>query len=447
MMIVDDEVRMTQILAMVFDKQGYKTTTFNDPEKALAKLAEDSFDLLVTDLSMPGMDGLELLRRAKALRRDLPVVLITAHATVKSAVTAMKDGAFDYILKPFENDELKNIAANALEMSRLSRENQYLKGELKSRFLVDGFVAEDPKTESLMELVKRVAPSKATVLVRGESGTGKEMVARALHMYGDRVGKPFLAVNCKALSESLLETEIFGHEKGAFTGAAAQRKGRFELAHQGTLFLDEIGEVSEPFQAKLLRVLQEGEFERVGGTQTVQVDVRVVAATNRDLEAQVREGKFRDDLYFRLNVIPIVIPPLRERRADILPLAQHFLRKYSDEMQRPVRQLSSEVREFFESYHWPGNVRELENTVERGVVLARGAELSMEDIMMSQASRAAGEPAGTDRPLSEFLDGAAADYIRKVLDENSGKKLRSAELLGIDRATLYRLMKKYGIAG
>jgi Nif-specific regulatory protein len=194
-------------------------------------------------------------------------------------------------------------------------------------------------------------------------------------------------------------------------------------------------------------VLQEGEFERVGGTQTVQVDVRVVAATNRDLEAQVREGKFRDDLYFRLNVIPIVIPPLRERRADILPLAQHFLRKYSDEMQRPVRQLSSEVREFFESYHWPGNVRELENTVERGVVLARGAELSMEDIMMSQASRAAGEPAGTDRPLSEFLDGAAADYIRKVLDENSGKKLRSAELLGIDRATLYRLMKKYGIAG
>ncbi|MBI2944004.1 MAG: sigma-54-dependent Fis family transcriptional regulator [Candidatus Wallbacteria bacterium] len=446
-MIVDDEVRMTQILAMVFDKQGYKTTTFNDPEKALAKLGEDSFDLLVTDLSMPGMDGLELLRRAKALRRDLPVVLITAHATVKSAVTAMKDGAFDYILKPFENDELKNIAANALEMSRLSRENQYLKGELKSRFLVDGFVAEDPKTESLMELVKRVAPSKATVLVRGESGTGKEMVARALHMYGDRVGKPFLAVNCKALSESLLETEIFGHEKGAFTGAAAQRKGRFELAHQGTLFLDEIGEVSEPFQAKLLRVLQEGEFERVGGTQTVQVDVRVVAATNRDLETQVREGKFRDDLYFRLNVIPIVIPPLRERRADILPLAQHFLRKYSDEMQRPVRQLSPEVREFFESYHWPGNVRELENTVERGVVLARGAELSMEDIMMSQTSSTAGEPAGANRPLSEFLDGAAADYIRKVLDENSGKKLRSAELLGIDRATLYRLMKKYGIAG
>jgi DNA-binding NtrC family response regulator len=375
---------------------------------------------------------------------------------VKSAITAMKEGAFDYIIKPFENEDLKNIVGNALALSRLSRENRYLREELKTRYLVDGMIGDSPEMQAILDLVHRVARSKATVLITGESGTGKELVARAIHYASPRVGRPFVAVNCKALTESLLESEMFGYEKGAFTGATAQKKGRFELADTGTIFLDEIGEVSDAFQAKLLRVLQLGEFERVGGTATISVDLRFLAATNRDLSGEVAAGRFREDLFFRLNVIPLKIPPLRDRRKDVMPLAYHFLAKYRGEMEKPIRDFGADVKELLVSYDWPGNVRELENAIERGVVLARGDLLEVDDLLMKAPGQAAAEGGATaadaagggpPRTLEEHLDAAAAGYIRRIVEECGGTKVRAAEVLGINRATLYRLMKKYGITG
>jgi DNA-binding NtrC family response regulator len=452
-LVVDDEQRMGQVISMVLSRAGFDPRVHSDPRAALADLNEHRPDLVITDLSMPGMDGIQLLKEVKAHDREIPVILITAHATVKSAITAMKEGAFDYIIKPFENEDLKNIVSNALALSRLSKENRYLREELKTRYLIDGMIGESPEMQAIFEMIRRVAGSKATVLITGESGTGKELVARAVHYQSPRLGQPFVALNCKALAESLLESEMFGYEKGAFTGAAAAKKGRFELANQGTLFLDEIGEVSEAFQAKLLRVLQVGEFERVGGTQTLKVDVRVLAATNRDLQAEVAAGRFREDLYFRLNVIPIRLPPLRERRKDILPLAYHFLNKFRGEMEKPLRDFADDTKELLAGYDWPGNVRELENAIERGVVLARGEYLQVDDLLMKPvrpAEPASGAPAaapchdGATRTLEEHLDQTAAVYIKKVLAD-CDSKVKAAELLGINRATLYRLMKKFGI--
>jgi len=374
---------------------------------------------------------------------------------VKSAITAMKEGAFDYIIKPFENEDLKNIVGNALALRRLSKENRYLRAELGTRYLIDGMIGDSPEMQQVFELVRRVAGSRSTVLITGESGTGKELVARAIHFNSPRVGNPFVALNCKALSENLLEAEMFGYDKGAFTGAQATKKGRFELADTGTLFLDEIGEISEAFQAKLLRVLQLGEFERVGGTQTVKVDVRVLAATNRDLAAEVAAGRFREDLFFRLNVIPIRIPPLRERRKDILPLAYHFLNRFRRDMEKKVVDFSPETKEVLSLADWPGNVRELENAIERGVVLARGEYLQVDDLLMGPApaaavgTSAAAAPApgaASTETLEKHLDQASAAYIRKVLGECAGTRVKAAEMLGVNRATLYRLMKKYGIA-
>ena len=445
-LIVDDEERMCQVLSMVLSRAGFLPRTFTDGRDALAALKETPVDLVITDLSMPVMDGLTLLKEVKQHDRDIPVILITAHATVKSAITAMKEGAFDYIIKPFENEDLKNIVGNALALSRLSKENRYLREELKTRYLIDGMIGESPEMQVIFELIRRVAASKATVLITGDSGTGKELVARAIHFNSPRVGNPFVAVNCKAFTETLLESEMFGYEKGAFTGATAQKKGRFELADTGTIFLDEIGEISEAFQAKLLRVLQLGEFERVGGTSTLKVDLRFLAATNRDLPAEVAAGRFREDLFFRLNVIPIRIPPLRDRRRDIMPLAYHFLAKHRKEMEKPVKDFSNEVKDFFSTYDWPGNVRELENSVERGVVLARSEYLHLDDLLLSGGG-AAGAPASgaAGKTLEEFLDDAAAGYIRRVVEDCGGTRVRAAEVLGINRATLYRLMKKYAI--
>ena len=320
---------------------------------------------------MPGMDGLELLRRLHAKRPALPVILITAHGSVPSAVAAMREGAFDYLTKPFDNDELRALVGRALDLTRLERENRYLKQEVASRYAPDAMVAESARGKELLDLVRRVAPSKATVLIQGESGTGKELVARLLHYWSDRVGQPFVAVNCKAFAEGVLESELFGHEKGAFTGAATTRAGCFERAQGGTLFLDEIGEMSLDFQAKLLRVLQEGEVLRVGGTQPRKVDVRVVAATNRVLRDEVQGGRFREDLFFRLNVIPVQLAPLRERREDVLPLAHHFLARHAAGGGRRLA-LSPEAERALAEHAWPGNVRELENVIERAVVLARG---------------------------------------------------------------------------
>jgi DNA-binding NtrC family response regulator len=444
--IVDDEARMGQVLSMVLSRFGCEPRAFTDGRLALEALKERPPDLVITDLSMPHMDGLTLLKEVKRHDRELPVILITAHATVTSAITAMKEGAFDYIIKPFDNEDLKNLVSNALALARLSKENAYLRTELKSRYLLDGIVGESPEMQHVFDLVGQVATSRATVLITGESGTGKELVARAIHYSSPRVGKPFVAVNMSALSETLLESEMFGYDKGAFTGATQAKKGRFELADSGTLFLDEIGEISEAFQAKLLRVLQLGEFERVGGTSTLKVDLRVLAATNRDLPAEVAAGRFREDLYFRLNVIPIRIPPLRERRKDILPLAYHFLAKYRQEMEKPLKDFSDGVKDLFLGHDWPGNVRELENAVERGVVLARGEYLHEDDLLMTPRTA----PTSPSSPVSQetleaHLDAAAASYIRKVLADCKGARLKAAEILEINRATLYRLMKKYGI--
>jgi DNA-binding NtrC family response regulator len=363
----------------------------------------------------------------------------------------MRAGAFDYVQKPFDNEELKGLVRRALELTQLTRENRYLRAELRSRYALEGddVIAETPAIREVFAIVRRAAQSRATVLITGESGTGKELVARAVHYYSERVAGPFLAVNCKALAEGLLESELFGHEKGAFTGAHTSRAGLFERAHGGTLFLDEIGEVSASFQAKLLRVLQEREVQRVGGTQRT-VDVRIVAATNRDLRAEVAAGRFREDLYFRLSVIPVQLPPLRERRADILPLARRFLRRLSSELQRRVSGFTPEVEQYLLSHFWPGNVRELENTVERGVVLASGELVGLGDLLVAPpapdpASGRGDGPVPSGLTLQAHLDRAAREHIRAALQATRGARSDAAQRLGIDRTTLYRLMKKYGL--
>lgn len=444
--VLDDEQRMVDILAMVLRREGYEVGVFTQPSAALESLRTEPFDLLISDLKMPGMDGVEVLRRAKMLNPELPVILITAHATVQTAISAMREGAFDYVEKPFDNDELKVLVRRALDVTRLARENRYLRSELRQRYALDAFVAESLAMREVMDLVRRAARSRSTVLITGESGTGKEMIARAVHYHSDRVGQPFLAVNCKAFAEGVLESELFGHEKGAFTGADRMKPGLFERAHGGTVFLDEIGEVSSDFQGKLLRVLQEKTLQRVGGADERTVDIRVVAATNRDLRAEVAASRFREDLYFRLAVIPVHLPPLRERREDTVPLAQHFLAKWNTELSRQICGWNAEVEAYLLKHSWPGNVRELENTIERGVVLARGDVLTLEDLLIdTEADSAASEGGDQPHDLQSFLDQAAAERIRTVLKEVHGVRLEAARRLGVDRTTLYRLMRKYRI--
>jgi two-component system NtrC family response regulator len=446
-LIVDDEERMASVVAMALGRAGYECETCTSGEAALAAVDARGADVVVTDWRMPGMDGIELLRRLHAKRPALPVILITAHGSVPSAVAAMREGAFDYLTKPFDNDELRALVGRALDLTRLERENRYLKQEVASRYAPDAMVAESARSKELLDLVRRVAPSKATVLIQGESGTGKELVARLLHYWSDRVGQPFVAVNCKAFAEGVLESELFGHEKGAFTGAAATRAGCFERAAGGTLFLDEIGEVSLDFQAKLLRVLQEGEVLRVGGTQARKVDVRVVAATNRVLRDEVQAGRFRDDLFFRLNVIPVQLAPLRERREDVLPLVHHFLARHAAGGGRPLT-LGREAERAIAEHAWPGNVRELENVMERAVVLARADAITPEDLLLEQtlapatASRTAID---TSTTLQECLDRAAEARIRAALEAAHGQRVEAARALGIERTTLYRMMKRLGM--
>ncbi|MBY0278630.1 sigma-54 dependent transcriptional regulator [Candidatus Binatia bacterium] len=446
-LVVDDEERMASVVAMALGRAGYECETCTSGEAALAAVDARGADAVVTDWRMPGMDGIELLRRLHQKRPTLPVILITAHGSVPSAVAAMREGAFDYLTKPFDNDELRALVGRALDLTRLERENRYLKQEVASRYAPDAMVAESARSKELLDLVRRVAPSKATVLIQGESGTGKELVARLLHYWSDRVGQPFVAVNCKAFAEGVLESELFGHEKGAFTGAAATRAGCFERAQGGTLFLDEIGEISLDFQAKLLRVLQEGEVLRVGGTQARRVDVRVVAATNRVLRDDVQAGRFRDDLFFRLNVIPVQLAPLRERREDVLPLVHHFLARHAAGGGRRLT-LSQEAERAIVEHAWPGNVRELENVMERALVLARGDAITPEDLLLEQTlgtsapARAAVDTSGT---LQECLDRAAEARIRAALEAAQGQRVEAARALGIERTTLYRMMKRLGM--
>jgi DNA-binding NtrC family response regulator len=446
--VLDDEARMAEVIAMVLRRDGHEVEPFRDGAAALAALRERHFDLLLTDLRMPAPDGLAVLHDALAIDRELPVILITAHGSVSSAIEAIRHGAYDYVEKPFDNDALKALVQRALDWTRLSRENRYLRSELRSRHSIDQIVAVSDAMRDALDRARRAAKSPATVLVTGESGTGKELIARAVHYHSDRVGQPFVAVNCKSLAAGVLESELFGHERGAFTGAERAKSGLFEQASGGTLFLDEIGEVDPGFQAKLLRVLQERSVRRVGGDSTREVDVRVVAATNRDLRAEVASGRFREDLYFRLAVIPIHLLPLRERREDVLPLARHFLVKWNAELDRAVRGWSDEVEAWIGRHAWPGNARELENAIERGVVLTRGDRLVLDDLLIDAPDGAVVAPAEENAAgLRSFLDRAAAERVRAVLAETGGRRVEAAARLGVDRTTLYRLMRKFGIDG
>jgi two-component system NtrC family response regulator len=414
------------------------------------KIAGSSdLDLVLTDMKMPKMSGIELLDELHRLYPNLPVIIMTAYGTVEKAVTAMKKGAFDYILKPFKNEEILMTIAKALEHRHLILKNLLLNEELEKKYGFPNIVGESKVMQETLALVKRVAQSRATVLVTGESGTGKELIARAIHQCSARAPKSFISVNCAALTETLLESELFGHERGAFTNAVAMRKGRFELADGGTLFMDEVAEMSQALQVKLLRVLQEMEFERVGGTRTIKVDVRVVAASNRDLKEEVEAGRFREDLFYRLNVVHLHLPPLRQRQEDISLLAAHFIKKYVQENLRDKTRITPEALNLLIQYSWPGNVRELENVMERAVILCSNNTITPQDLPAELAPAPEESRLEIDRfiplttPLPEALDSIEEQMIRRALEKSGQVQVRAAELLGITKSLLQYKLKKY----
>ena len=444
-LIVDDEDGMRRLLGRVLTREGYETSTVGSGAEALRLVANDRFDLVVTDIKMPEMDGLQLLGELKAYEPSLPIIVMTAYGTIENAVQALRLGAYDYIAKPFENDEIKLTVAKALERERLLAENRYLHAELEGRYDFSGIVGGSPAMQQVFEMASSVASSNASVLITGESGTGKELMARSIHYSSLRKEKPFVVLNCSALSESVLESELFGHEKGAFTGALDMRKGRFERADQGTLFIDEVAEMSMAAQVKLLRVIQEHEFERVGGNKTIRVDVRIVAATNKKLEEQVKLGNFREDLYYRLNVVNINIPPLRSRREDVEPLSRHFLERYTAETGKKITDLSPRALTCLLAYDWPGNVRELQNAIERAVVLSKGSVLTPRDFPQNlqgddQICLQVPKKGGS---LTEILEDLERQLILQTLQREDGSQTRAAEILGIKRTTLRYKMEKY----
>ena len=379
-LIVDDERNYLLVLEALLSEEGYQVITTEDARKGLELLQENDLDVVITDMKMPRMDGMEFMERVRLRQPDLPVIMMTAFGSVEKAVEAMRKGAFDYILKPFKNEELKLTISKAIKHYHLVTQNRLFARELQGKYRFGNIIGKSVQMERIFELIEKVAPTKATVLITGDSGTGKELIARAIHYNSPRKDQPFISVNCGALPETLLESELFGHEKGAFSGAVSQRKGRFELAHEGTLFLDEISEMSPPLQVKLLRVLQEMEFERVGGSQTIKVDVRMVAASNRNLKEEAEAGRFRSDLYYRLNVVHVYLPPLRERPDDLTLLVNHFLTKYANDNHEDLIAISSGTMERILSYHWPGNVRELENVIERAIILSDRREIQIKDL-------------------------------------------------------------------
>ena len=445
--VVDDEPAQRELIGGFLMKQGHEIFPAASGAEALAHVKDRQVDLVLSDCRMPGMSGPELLLGIKAVNPEVPLILMTAYATVETAVQAMKDGAADYLTKPLDLEELLIRLARVAEQSRLRSEVRDLQARLVERHRLEGIIGESGRMQEVLALAKRVAPSDATVLIRGESGTGKELIARAIHFNSPRASGPLVNLNCAALPEQLLESELFGHEKGAFTGAVGQRKGRFEQADGGSIFLDEIGDLSPALQVKLLRVLQERQFERVGGNRTLTVNVRVLAATHRELERAMREGTFRDDLYYRLNVVTIQIPPLRERREDISLLLDHFLRKFAAKNRRDVTGLTAAARDALLKYDYPGNVRELENIVERAILLCRGRVIDLEDLpaTVRPGQRSAGEP------LPKDLPGVLADIerqaIESALERSGGVQTQAAEALGISERVLRYKMKKYGLEG
>jgi DNA-binding NtrC family response regulator len=448
--VVDDEPLMRVTIQDALVAEGYEVSIAETGEKGVTLIKDRPADILITDLKLPDTDGIQVLREAKSLNPATQVILITAYGTIDSAVTAMKEGASDYLTKPFSMDELLIITGRLVRMRQLEEENLFLRKKLEENFGLEGLVGKSPQMIKVYDLIETVSQTDATVLIQGESGTGKELAANAIHLRSPRKKGPFIKVNCAALPETLLETELFGHEKGAFTGAIRQRKGRFEMAEGGTLFLDEIGDISPVVQVKLLRALQERQFERVGGNETLSVDVRWVCATQKDLKEEIRKGTFREDLYYRLNVVPLVLPPLRERREDVLLLGDHFIQKFSQKMNKEIAGLSGEAKSLLLRYSFPGNIRELENMLERAIALIKGKMIQAEDLpeeLCGQTSliQAVCERIQESKPLAQAASLFEKEYIQSVLEKTKGKKGQAADILGISRKTLWEKIKNLEI--
>jgi len=445
-LIVDDEKNYLVVLETLLESEGYEIITASNGKEGVERLRGSDINLIITDVKMPVMSGMEFLRKAKELNPDIPVIMMTAFGSIEMAVEAMKEQAFDYITKPFENDRLKMAVKKALESASLKMENRRLKAELSGRFSRGEIVGKSPNMLKIFDLIDKMSNAKASVLITGASGTGKELVAKSIHFNSPRKDGPFISVNCGALTETLLESELFGHERGAFTGAINAKKGRFELAHGGTIFLDEIGEMSQSLQVKLLRVLQEREFERVGGIKTIQVDVRVIAATNRDIKKEIEAGTFREDLFYRLNVIHMELPSLKERMDDIPMLVRHFLAKYSE---KPI-ELHQEAWKALYSYNWPGNVRELENVIERAVILQSGGTITAGDLPKEVTGYE--ERVDIDKFLPDdihiqkALEIMEEKLLRRALGQHNGIQSHAAKQLGITKSLMQHKMKKYKIS-
>ena len=444
-LVVDDEKNIREGLGEFLSMEGYEVALAADGREGAQAVDRGDVDLVVTDLRMPSMSGGELLRHVVTRYPSVPVIVLTGHGTIEDAVAAMRDGAYDFITKPVNLDHLAMLARRALERRELARQNQDLLREVEDQRRTSSIVGRSPAIRRIFELVRKVAPTRASVLVTGESGVGKELVADALHNLSPRADKPFVKVHCAALAESLLESELFGHEKGSFTGAQSRKKGRFELANEGTLFLDEIGDINQNVQIKILRVLQEKRFERVGGEETLEVDVRLIAATNRDLKEEIAKGAFREDLYYRLNVVNIHVPPLRERKDDIPLLAGAFLREFAEDNGKPVVGFDPKARAALYAYGWPGNVRELRNCVESAVVMASGDLVTLDDLPPGVSSSAE-ESVIRIRPGSSLAE-VERVVIKETLAAQGGNKSRTAEILGIGRKTLYQKLEDYGLEG
>jgi two-component system response regulator AtoC len=449
-LVVDDEANMRVVLKAMLKKQGYEVETAGDGIEALGILKRRDISVLVTDLRMPHLDGMSLLERVVRTYPSVPVIIITAHGTVATAVDALKKGAFDYITKPFEQDELKNVISKAIKTKVLNEEELTMTlDEIDRQNIIGG----SESMAKIFDIIKKVALTTTTILVTGETGTGKELVAEAIHRNSPRRNNPFIKINCSAIAENLMESELFGYEKGAFTGAVGSKPGRFELAHKGTLFLDEVGEVPKEMKVKLLRVLQDQEFERVGGINTIKVDVRLVAATNRNLLQEVKEGRFREDLYYRLNVMPIHIPPLRERKDDIPPLTEYFIQKFNRKLDRQVKSVDSDVMELFYDHDWPGNIRELENLIERLLLMAQGETITMKEVpaelLLAIEAREATEGEISEKSfkniIKEKTEEVEKKLIIKVLGECEGNISKAARQLGLSRRGLHLKLAKYNL--
>jgi len=437
-LIVDDETIMRESLAGWLERDGHAVQTARSGEEALKKCRENRFDILLLDIKMEGMSGLEVLRRVKESDADVAVVMITAYGSIATAIEAMKNGAFDYMLKPFDPNELGVLIEKIVRHQQQARENLYLKEQFKERTRFENMIGQSEPMQKVFDLICDVAPADTTVLISGETGTGKGLAAKAIHSHSRRCHGPYVVVNCGAIPEHLMETELFGHMRGAFTDAKETKKGRLELAHGGTLFLDEIGEIGMRMQIDLLRVLEDRVFYRVGGTQPMEADFRVVAATNRSLEQAIRDGHFREDLFYRLNVVGLTLPPLRQRKQDIPLLADHFLHRYVQETHRPVDRISREALDEMMAYDWPGNVRELENAIERAVVVGKARQILPEDLPI--VCRATGAAA-----RATTLEEVEKAHIRQILSDHQWNVARSARVLGIDRSTLYSKIKRYAL--